>query len=389
MEPISIYVHVPFCERRCAYCDFNTFAGLGRLTDAYVAAVAAEMAGSPERGRSADTVFFGGGTPTYLATAQLQKLMDAVSQHFPLRAGAEVTSEANPGSSDVERFEAMRKMGFNRVSIGVQSFDDGLLRRLGRIHSGREAHDAVLAARKAGFANVNIDLMFGLPGQSLEDWKDTLEHAIALSPEHLSTYALTIEPGTPFYKAAADGRLHFPDEERQNDMYEWAMDRLSRAGYEHYEISNFARPGYRCRHNVNYWRNGEYLGFGPGAVSYLRGCRWKSEPNPASYITKVRTGGDTISERECLPPLQALGETLMVGIRLLDGVNLGELNRRFECDVPHMLGDTLLRLQRDGLLEWEGERIRLTHKGLLFADDVACALVMPSTDKEREPLPVS
>ncbi|MGC8669337.1 MAG: radical SAM family heme chaperone HemW [Chthonomonadales bacterium] len=389
MEPISLYVHVPFCERRCAYCDFNTFAGLGRLTDAYVKAASSQIERSPERGRKVDTIFFGGGTPTFLAPLQLAKIMEAVRRNFAVEDGAEITSEANPGSGDGQRFAAMRRMGFNRISIGVQSFNDALLRKLGRIHTAEEARTAFHGARQAGFANVNLDLMFGLPAQSFQDWCATLEQAVCLGPEHLSVYALTIEPGTPFHKAAALGKLDLPDEQLQNDMYEWAIERLERAGYEHYEISNFALPGFRCRHNLNYWHNGEYLGFGPGAVSYLKGRRWKTEPDLTRYITKLAMGEDTATEQECLPPLQALGETLMVGIRLMDGVDLDALGRRFECDAHRILGDALFELERAGLVERSAGRVHLTRRGLLFADDVACALVMPDGDAEQRPIGVS
>lgn len=389
MKPISLYVHVPFCERRCPYCDFNTFAGLSRFTGAYVDAVTAEMDRCSERGRLLDTVFFGGGTPTYLQVPHLETIMEAVRRNFTLGPDAEITSEANPGSSDAERFAAMRRMGFNRISIGVQSFDDRLLQLIGRIHTAGEARAAFAGARQAGFANVNVDLMFGLPEQTMGDWQATLEEAVRLQPEHISCYGLTIEPGTPFHRAAARNLLRLPDEDLEGDMYEWAIERLTAAGYEHYEISNFALPGFRCRHNLNYWYNGEYLGFGPGAVSYLDGRRWKTEPDLVRYITKAARQEDTTAEEERLPPLQALGETLMVGIRLLEGVDLQELGERLGCDADGILAGSLMPLEQKGLVERRDGRLRLTRRGLLLADLVAGALVMPADAVEQCPTATS
>lgn len=370
MSALSLYVHVPFCVKKCAYCDFNAYAGADALVDDYVACALTEIGRAKERGRPVPTIFFGGGTPTFLSGAQLAAILGAIREHFDVAPDAEISAEANPTTADAARFAEMRRAGFNRLSIGVQAFDDRLLRSVDREHSADEAAQSVAAAREAGFENVSIDLMFRLPGQTCTDWEATLDRAIGLQTEHLSVYALTLEPGTRFERLHAGGKLTLPDEEAEVAMYERAIERLTAAGFEHYEVSNFARPGFRARHNLVYWRNEEHLGFGPGAVSYVNGLRWTKEKHPARYIAKVRAGVDLAVDSERLDREAALAETLMLGLRLREGIDLARLRARFGLDPVRHYAETIAKLTRVGLLDQEGDHLRLTHRGLLLADDV-------------------
>lgn len=369
MNDLGLYVHVPFCVRKCSYCDFNAYSGLGDLAEGFVDAAVAEITRAPERGRPAPTVFFGGGTPTYLNAGRLARILAALRESFLLSPDAEITSEANPSTIDSAKFEAMREAGFNRLSIGVQSFNDRLLAAMDRTHSAQEAEKAIRAARRAGFDNLSLDLMFGLPGQTREDWDATLDRAVDLAIAHISVYSLTIEPGTRFERLHAGGKLTLPDEIDELWMYERAIARLTESGFEHYEVSNFARPGFQARHNLVYWRNAEYRGFGPGAVSYVAGRRWTNEKFPARYIRKVHEYADLAVESECLDPAGALAETLMVGLRLRAGVAIAPLRARFGIDPLAHFDAPIARLQDRGWLQLSDDRLRLTHQGLLFAND--------------------
>jgi oxygen-independent coproporphyrinogen-3 oxidase len=374
-QDLAIYVHIPFCEKKCAYCDFNAYSGLGHLTGLFVDAICDEIRGSSAAGRSVRTIFFGGGTPTFLSAADLRRILDTIRAPFGIRPDAEITSEANPSTADAARFSEMREAGFNRLSIGVQAFDDRLLKAVDREHSAGEAERAVHSARNAGFANVSIDLMFALPRQTRYDWDATLDRALALSPEHLSVYALTIEPGTRFERLRAGGKLALPEEDDEVWMFERAIERLVGAGYDHYEVSNYARQGFRAKHNLVYWANEEYLGFGPGAVSYLDGLRWTNEKLPARYITKVRECSPLAIEEERLETAAALAETLMLGLRLREGMSLAPIRGRFGPESLDAYAPLFGRLEKQGQMAVEADRIRLTHEGLLLANDIFLQLL--------------
>jgi oxygen-independent coproporphyrinogen-3 oxidase len=374
---LAIYVHVPFCAKHCAYCDFNVAveragsAVIPRTVEAIRRDLEQSARALPARGaRRVETIFLGGGTPTFLTGAQLASVMETIRGHFDVAPDAEISSEANPGSSDVEKFAAMRAAGFNRLSIGVQAFDDALLARMDRLHSSSEAERAVAAARAAGFDNLSIDLMFGLPGQTLDLWRASLDRALACATEHLSLYALSLEPGTRFERLHRGGKLELPDEESELAMYEEAIARLTGAGFEHYEVSNFARPGRRSRHNQVYWRNEEYLGVGPGAVSFLHGRRWKRERLPQRYAAKVEAGEELSVESERLDAAGALGETMMLGLRLLDGLPLARVRERFHVEPLEVFAAQIADLGGRGLVALEGDTLRLTHAGLLLANTV-------------------
>ncbi len=377
MTSWAIYVHIPFCVRRCPYCDFNTYAGLERLQEPYVEALIREVQayGQKLERPPVPTVFFGGGTPTTLTGDQLHRVLDAVREAFDVLPDAEITSEANPGTVDSARFREMRDAGFNRLSLGVQSFHDDELRFLGRIHSAAEAVEAYRKARDAGFENVNLDLMFGLPGQPLDSWRRTLEKALELRPEHLSLYALTVEEGTPLARWVAEGRVPPPDEDATADMYDLACDLLAETGYRHYEISNWALDDptrdWRCRHNLTYWRYERYLGFGAGAHSFDGHRRWWNVSGVAEYIGKIENGETPVESSEAPDERLAMGEMMMVGLRLLEeGVPDSRFRARFGVSLLEAFPDEIENLSRMGLLEWHGESLRLSRKGWLLSNRV-------------------
>lgn len=367
-EPVAVYIHVPFCPSKCGYCDFNSYAMSGEIVERTVWAMRTEIERSPWRGRPAKTIFFGGGTPTFLPGDLLVGLLQAIMEvHSPID-GAEVTSEANPGTVDAEKFASMRAAGFNRISIGAQSFVSEELHRLGRIHEATDVGRAVRAARAAGFDNLNLDLMFALPGQSERGWRKNLELALTLDPDHLSIYCLTIEPNTRFHRLHRRGMLDLPGEDAQVAMYDESIARVEAAGFRQYEISNFARPGKECRHNLSTWRGEEYLAYGPGAV----GCfvsspdartRYTNMKHPERYCEAVEGGESLWCEQEDLGEREMRLERLMLGLRLAEGV---------EADVD---AREAARLRRRGWLEAEDGRLRLTPAGRHFCSEVTAALM--------------
>ncbi len=362
-SPVAVYVHTPFCPTKCGYCDFNSYAMEGEIMSRTTAAMIEEIVRSPWRGQPAKTIFFGGGTPTYLPTEQLLAILAAVMEVHPPIEGAEITSEANPGTVDADKFSAMREAGFNRISLGAQSFLDDDLMRLGRIHVAGQIEAAVAKAREAGFDNLNLDLMFALPGQSLRAWDQNLSRAIGLEPEHLSLYCLTLEPNTPFYRQHLRGLLIQPDEDDQVEMYELARERASGAGYGHYEISNFAKPERESRHNLAYWRAESYAGYGPGAVGFMDGVRTTNWKHPQRYIEAVESGLPTAFESETIDEATHRLEQIMLGLRLREGV-------------PVTLADEngLREMAARGWIDLSNDRVVLTLDGQHFCSAVALAL---------------
>ena len=371
-ESLSIYVHIPFCARRCAYCDFNTYAWRGSIVRDTLQAICSHIESTDAGDVVVPTIFFGGGTPSFPDPEGIIRILDTIRSRLQVLPDAEISIEANPGTIDRARYAILRQAGFNRLSMGVQAFDDQLLQVLGRIHTAGEAICSFEAARQAGFENINIDLMFALPGQTMQQWQHTLRTATSLQPEHISCYSLTIEPNTPFYTLHQRGQLNLPDEETDLRMYLYAIRALTRAGYEHYEISNFARPGYRCRHNIVYWLNEEYLGFGPGAVSYRHGVRWKCLSNPRRYVQAVRDGLSLIEEEERLDASASLGETIMLMLRLREGVDVRAVEERYGVNLTQRYAHQLNRLQRLRLLEVTPHYWRITPRGLPIANTI-CA----------------
>ena len=388
----ALYVHIPFCESKCPYCDFNTYAGIEPLMPSYVSALVREIEqwGAWLDGPTLASVFFGGGTPSYLPPRDLQRLMDAIRGAFDLPGAAEATAEANPGDCTPERLLAMRRAGFNRISIGVQSFDDAELALLGRRHDAARAAQAVGGARGAGFDNVSIDLMFGLPEQSVPTWERSVEEAVRLGTDHLSAYALTLEPGTPLEADVRLGRTSEPDADLAAEMYLLAQTMLVGAGVQQYEISNWARQGRESTHNLAYWRSLPYLGVGPGAHSYLYGLgaldrfgvRFANVNPPRTYIGRVsawqadgpidtNTIATAAATGLCEPVSRrdAMAETMMMGLRLNAGVADASFRERFGESIADAFPAATADCIDLGLLEWTGGALRLTERGRLLGNE--------------------
>jgi oxygen-independent coproporphyrinogen-3 oxidase len=366
----GLYVHVPFCQAKCTYCDFASQAGLEGLFQDYVDSVVQELvATAPAQVRS---VYVGGGTPTVLPPFLLGRILKTIMGAFDLEPGAEVTVEANPGTVDGHGLAVLRTLGANRLSLGVQSFEAGELSLLGRIHDAAGARAAFRAARKAGFKNVNLDLIYGLPGQALAAWQRSLEHALALAPEHLSLYSLSVERDTPLAAAINRGDLPAPDSDLAAEMYEWAEEACSAAGYVHYEISNWARePEMVCHHNLLYWRNEPYLGAGASAHSWSGGRRWANTRPPAEYVAQIRAGDSPVRTEERIDRDLEMGETLILGLRLVEeGVTFNRFRRRFGLDLYQRFEKEIDELAAWGLLELVDDRLRLTPRGRLLGNQV-------------------
>ncbi len=373
----AIYVHIPFCRRKCPYCDFYSVPLGGDGTErveGFLAALHAEIVRHPCDAVAA-TVYFGGGTPSILAPEALCAVLEAIGERWPLAGGAEVSLEANPGTVESEGLAQLRTAGFTRVSLGVQSLQDRELRALGRIHDRAGAVAAFRAARAAGFDNVGVDLIYGIPGQELESWDTTLQEVIALGPEHVSTYELTVEEGTELQAAVARGDVALPSEGAVLAMYDWARRLLVEAGYCHYEISNFARPGRECRHNVSYWENREYIGLGPSACSFVDGRRTRNCADVQQYVALIQGQGCAHTEVEELAVDRAAGEALMLGLRLRRGVSLRHLEQVYGSGAVTARGEELERLERLGLLERTGDCVRVSDAGLPLHNEVAAALL--------------
>ncbi len=408
---LSLYLHVPFCKTRCSYCDFNTYTNLDHLFGRYTNAISLEIertlaavaAGNynpllplPPAETQAnkiplETIFFGGGTPSLLPSNLLELIFKSIRKQAEISPSTEITAEANPGTLSLEKLRALREIGFNRLSFGVQTFDDALLKSLGRTHNAATAVEAYNLARRAGFNNLNLDFIFGLPGQTLAAWRISLERAISLRPEHLSLYALTIEENTAMGKALARGSISSPDDDLMADMYLMASELLEKAGYIQYEISNWALPAKKglneigpvglepqaCRHNLVYWRNQPYLGFGPGAYSSFGGNRFSVIKDPGRYIARLQKGESVIELAEVEPitvPLK-LADSIILALRLNEGLDPAGIEREFGRSLSTMFPGEVEKLTGFGLLEEfmgkSGEkRLRLTAKGRLLSNEV-------------------
>ena len=374
---LGIYLHIPFCQHICPYCDFTTYAGEESLIPRYVAAMATaiEREGERLRHRPVATVFLGGGTPSLLDPEQIGVMLGAINRSFEVRSDAEITLEANPNSADQERFAGYRSAGVNRLSIGVQTTNRRGLRVLGRNHEAVDAQAALIAARRAGFDNISLDLIFGWPGQTRENWATDLDTVLGWEggPDHLSLYSLIIEPGTPMSDAVTRGILHPAGDDLSADLYEDAIARLAAEGWLHYEIANFARePRRESRHNTIYWRNGEYLGLGAGAHGRIGNERLINHLHPRAWSDAIERGERGVSNTERLTPSMEEGETMMIGLRLLhEGIGENEFLARHGRSLESAFGDTLAGLIEIGVIERNAARIRLTERGMMVANDVA------------------
>ena len=369
-KPLGLYIHIPFCKSKCIYCDFYSLPNSEEKMDRYVSALCRQLAEIAPRAAAheVDTVYFGGGTPSWLGEKRLRQILKTVEKRYRLAKKPEVTLEANPDSAgDWKVLRALRRAGFNRLSLGVQSADDEQLKILGRPHTFAQAEEAAAAARKAKIKNLSLDLIYGLPGQTLESWKETLEKAAALSPEHLSCYGLKVEEGTPLWDMQE--KMDLPDDDAQADMYLWTVERLGELGYRQYEISNFAKPGYESRHNLKYWTLGEYAGFGPGAHSDLGDVRYACVRDLDAYCLGVEAQGDILSENERIPPRERDVEYLMLGLRLAKGVSRQEFEYRFRLPFGPVQA-ALERFERSGHAILRSGRWHLTPEGFLLSNQI-------------------
>jgi len=379
-RPLAVYVHIPFCTYKCGYCDFNAYAGLDGVKLDYGAALVREIeANAPLfADRLVTSIGFGGGTPSEVAPSQIASVVSAVRGRAPLAEGAEITLEANPGTCTAGGFRELREAGVTRLSLGVQSFDACELRFLDRIHSPEANVAAVELARAAGFANIGLDLIYGLPGHSADGWRQTLETTIALGPEHISTYALTVEERTPLARRVARGEVTMPGEDLVADLYELATDTLASAGFEQYELSNWAKPGFESRHNRTYWTDGDYLAIGAGAHGYLDGERYENAAHPRDYVAAMGAAKlavlPAVSNRYVPDPATAMSDWLSLRLRLLEGFLPEEFEQRFGSGVFDACGPVLDECRAAGVLEL-APRIRLTRAGRLLHGEVSARLL--------------
>lgn len=371
---IGLYIHIPFCIKKCFYCDFVSFPINPETAGPYIKALFAEIdlydRSLQESEREVSSVFIGGGTPTCLPAADLRAILEKVGSGFFILPGCEITVEANPGTVTPLYLAELKAAGVNRLSLGVQSLDDQLLAVLGRMHSSAEALKAVNWSKAAGFQNINLDLIFGIPGQSSEQWLDTIQKAAGLGTGHLAVYGLQLEDGTPLKQAVDRGELQPCAEDLELAMYRTAIEFLTSNGYEHYEISNFARPGMRCAQNLGYWHNSPYLGLGTAAHSFLDDSRFSNERTVQRYLEKILRGEYPVETVETISKKEEMSETMFLGLRLVEGIDLKAFQQRFGRRAEEVYEGEISRLIEAGLVEVKGDRLRLTCFGLPVANRV-------------------
>ncbi len=375
---LSLYIHIPFCVRKCHYCGFYSTVYSELAGDAYIEALRIEASGYQRvlGQRVFDTVYIGGGTPTVLSIKQMTALVSVIKDFFRIARGAEWTVEANPNSVSASQLALFRDRGVNRLSLGVQSFHDDILRILGRLHTAEEAVTAFHDARNAGFGTIGMDLIYGVPGQTAKAWSETLEKAIDLHPDHISAYSLSIDEGSWFSKEEKAGRFAPSGDDEVAFMYERAVEMLSRAGYCRYELSNFSLPGHVCRHNMNYWTRGEYLGLGPGAWSFIDTKRYHAVSDVREYAARLKGGVSVIADSEEADATQAANETIMLGLRTAGGVDLSRFGEEFGPASLKQLECNTTPLLQAGLIVKRNGRIMLTERGFLLANDALARLAL-------------
>ena len=371
----SIYIHIPFCATKCYYCAFNTYAFHKEQAKTYLAALRTEIALYASETEPLQTIFIGGGTPSILSADALTQLFTDIQQHFQITPDAEITVECNPGTVDTEKLSVMQDNGVNRLSFGLQAVQDETLKQLGRIHTVDEFRQSYRLARGNGFKNINIDLIFALPDQTMEAWHHTLGEVIALEPEHISAYNLVMEETTPFYKWWQAGELRLPTEDTEADMFQYTIETLTTHGYEHYEICNFARPNRHARHNLVYWNNQPCIGLGAGAWGYINGVRYSNIRGIAPYIKRLSDRNKPIADTERLIGHAEKAETLMLALRKREGISLDVYQNRFGEKIEAAFGGILKKWMDLGLLERTATHLRLTTRGLFLANEVFVELM--------------
>lgn len=373
----GLYVHIPFCRSKCAYCAFVSYPLKNFNPTPYLAALYKEIDFWSARVQNDqfDSIFIGGGTPTILPAEELTKLLATLQEKFTVSSKAEISIETNPNTVNPDNLAGLFHSGFNRLSIGIQSLNDQTLRLIDRSHTAAEGKEALYSARKAGFKNVNLDLIYGLPEQTVEQWLNTLEEALELDPEHLSTYQLSIDPGSRFADKITLGKLQLPGDDQVANMAEKTLEIMAASNLKRYEISNYARPGNRCRHNLIYWQNDSYLGLGAGAVSNWAGFRIRNTPDPKLYAKSLLNDEPAWLESEALPREASFRETVIMGLRLPEGIDLPSLKERFKIDLEEYYGEILRKLILRELIEIKAGKLRLTKSALPFANQVLAELV--------------
>ena len=370
MMKIGLYIHIPFCEKKCLYCDFPSYAGLAHLYQPYVAALCREISGlgGVLSGNIVDTIYIGGGTPTVLSANALSQIMQQVHTSFDLDKTAEISIEANPGTIDQEKLLALRAAGVNRISFGVQTFNESLLLSIGRIHSAAQGIEAIKMAKKAGFININIDLMYGLPGQTTEQLKESVMQAVELDVSHISAYGLKVEEGTPFATMQQQGSILLPDEDVDEAMYDLTTELLPAEGFTRYEISNFAKTGYECRHNLKYWQYQPYIGVGAAAHSFWQNERLSNMHDVANYIKIVEQGLLPIEMREHPENSKAMAEYVFLALRTVDGMSVQDFNHYFDVDFFTYYKDAIKMLTGKNLIVATENKIFLTKIGMKYGN---------------------
>ena len=373
----SLYIHIPFCTQICHYCDFNKFFIQNQPVDGYIQSLVKEMGlYHLSQNEPLSTIFIGGGTPSALEPVQLEQLLFSIKDTVKLEPDYEFTVEANPGDLTKDKMRIMKEAGVNRLSLGVQSFNEELLKKIGRAHNVRDVYETIDMAREAGFGNISIDLIYSLPGQTLVDLGDTLDRALQLDLPHFSAYSLIIEPKTVFYIMLNKGKLSLPGEDTEATMYEYVMERLTKAGYHQYEISNFAKAGYESRHNLVYWDNEEYYGLGAGAHGYLNGVRYHNHGPLKKYMNAIEENRKPIIEQITVSLKEKMEEEMFLGLRKMEGVSPQAFQQKFSQNIQDVFGDTLNRMVSDGLLEISEGRIKLTQSGKLMGNEVFQAFLL-------------
>ncbi|WP_434402593.1 radical SAM family heme chaperone HemW [Planococcus sp. 11815] len=369
----GMYIHIPFCHQICFYCDFNKVFFKDQPVDAYIESIGKELALWKQEGtldHPLETVFLGGGTPTALTPEQLERLLELIHQYVPMAEGVEWSSEANPDELTREKMEVLYKGGVNRLSMGVQTFDQDLLKRLGRTHANDDVLRAVETAREVGFANISFDLMYGLPGQTMAQWDETLERAFAFNMPHFSAYSLIIEPKTVFYNLMVKGKLNTVTEDLEGDMYERLMDEMEKHGLHQYEISNFAKPGHKSRHNLLYWDNEEYIGVGAGAHGYVKGVRYSNHGPLKKYMEPLESGERPVLDATQVSVKAQMEEEMFLGLRKTAGVDIAHFEEKFGAPLEKVYGEILRSETAKGNLAIEQGRVKLTHKGRFVGNEV-------------------
>lgn len=371
-ETIGIYVHIPFCMRKCNYCDFPSLPGMDDFFQDYADAVCREIESASGKFLNwiVDSVFFGGGTPSVLPAENISKIVATLSKNFDISKNAEISIEVNPGTISEEKAVVYKELNFNRISIGLQSASNSILKFMGRVHTREMFEECVDLVKKCGFTNINADVIFGVPNQTMKDFQETIELVLHKGVTHVSCYSLKIEEGTPWHEMNEKGELPPVDEDLEREMYYWAINRLNEAGFKHYEISNFAKPGFQSMHNIKYWTSKPYIGFGAAAHSYMNDARYSNIENPVEYIKRINEGKSTIGFSEHIGIDEKLSERFILGLRMIEGVDMGQLEKEFGREALNKYHDKIKMLIGKNLLSVENGMLKLTKAGLDFANQV-------------------